>query len=196
MRRVDEAVKQVLSETIPTLKDPRIGFVTVTAVDTETILAQAAGPQRMGRVMSVIGVPMLLGPILGPIIGGVIVDQVSWRWIFLINLPVGVAAVILAQRLLPEAQPRRGHRLDVLGLALLSPGIAVLLYGVAEAGNQGDFRDATALAAIAIGAALVAAFAWHASRARSRALIDLGLFRRRGFATSAATFDVWPNVVP
>ena len=48
----------------------------------QTMLAQAAGPQRMGRVMSVIGVPMLLGPILGPVIGGAIVDEVSWRWIF------------------------------------------------------------------------------------------------------------------
>src|SRR5436190_9145244 len=68
----------------------------------QTILAQAAGPQRIGRVMSVVGVPMLLAPIFGPVIGGAIVDQVSWRWVFFVNLPVGVAAVLLAWRLLPE----------------------------------------------------------------------------------------------
>src|SRR2546425_3570331 len=58
----------------------------------QTIIAQAAGPERMGRVMSIVGVPMLLGPVLGPVLGGAIVDQVSWRWIFFVNLPVGVAA--------------------------------------------------------------------------------------------------------
>src|ERR1044071_639664 len=103
----------------------------------QAILAQAAGPQRMGRVMSVIGVPMLLGPILGPIIGGVIVDQASWRWIFFVNLPVGTAAVAAAARLLPDAKPQLGERLDVRGLLLLSPGLACLLYGVSAAGNAG-----------------------------------------------------------
>src|SRR5919201_4352779 len=100
----------------------------------QTILAQAAGPQRMGRVMSVFGVPMLLVPVLGPVLGGAIVDQASWRWIFFINLPVGVAAVITARRLLPEAKPQVGQRLDLRGLALLSPGIALFLYGMSEAG--------------------------------------------------------------
>src|SRR5262249_58276133 len=72
----------------------------------QTILAQAAGPQRMGRVMSLFGVPMLLVPVLGPVLGGLIVHRWSWRWIFFINLPVGVAAVLVAQRLLPEAKPQ------------------------------------------------------------------------------------------
>ena len=67
----------------------------------QTILAQAAGPQRMGRVMSVIGVPMLLAPVFGPLLGGAIIGAASWRWIFLINLPVGLAAVVAAVRVLP-----------------------------------------------------------------------------------------------
>src|SRR6188474_916610 len=53
-------------------------------------LAQAAGPERMGRVMSVVGVPMLLAPVLGPVIGGLIVETLSWRWIFFVNLPIGL----------------------------------------------------------------------------------------------------------
>src|SRR6266487_5632859 len=89
----------------------------------QTILAQAAGPQRMGRVMSLVGVPMLLGPVFGPVIGGAIVDQVSWRWIFFVNLPIGVAALVLAWRLLPDAVPQLGARLDLRGLVLLPPGI-------------------------------------------------------------------------
>ena len=63
-----------------------------------TILTRAAGPQRVGRVMAIIGVPMLLGPILGPILGGWLVDDFSWRWIFFINLPIGIVALILSLR--------------------------------------------------------------------------------------------------
>src|SRR5919197_1938579 len=119
----------------------------------QTLLAQKAGPQRMGRVMSVIGVPMLLGPILGNVLGGSLV-QVDWRWIFYINLPVGVLAVVAALRLLPEAKPQLGQRLDALGLALLSPGLAIFLFGMSEAGNRGGFGDARTIRAAAGGIAL------------------------------------------
>src|ERR671935_1396665 len=102
----------------------------------QTILAQSAGPQRFGRVMSVVGVPMLLGPIFGPVIGGAIVDQVSWRWIFFVNLPVGLLALALAWRLMPET-PARNGRLDLGGLLLLSPGLAIFVYGMSEAGTSG-----------------------------------------------------------
>jgi EmrB/QacA subfamily drug resistance transporter len=152
----------------------------------QTLLAQAAGPERMGRVMAVIGVPMMLGPILGNVIGGWIVDQVSWRWIFFINLPVGAAALFAAHRLLPEAKPRLGERLDLRGLILLSPGIALFLYGMSEAGNRGGFGNARTIVAGSVGLALVALFVWHALRRGKTALIDLSLFRRRGFAAAAA----------
>src|SRR6266700_4719518 len=112
----------------------------------QTILAQAAGPQRMGRVMSVIGMPMLLAPVLGPVAGGAIISAANWRWIFFINLPIGAAAVLAAWKLLPEARPQLGQRLDLRGLALLSPGIAVFLYGMSEAGNAGGFASAHTIA--------------------------------------------------
>ncbi|WP_425570548.1 MFS transporter [Nonomuraea rosea] len=67
----------------------------------QTILARAAGAERMGRVMALVGVPALLAPILGPLAGGLIVDHLPWRWIFLINLPVGVASVLISVRRLP-----------------------------------------------------------------------------------------------
>jgi EmrB/QacA subfamily drug resistance transporter len=151
----------------------------------QTILAQAAGPQRVGRVMSIVFVPGFLAPILGPLVGGAIVDSTTWRWIFFLNLPIGALAVAAARGLLPEARPQLGQRLDVRGLALLSPGIALFLYGLAEAGNGGGFGSAGTLAA-AVGVTLVALFVWHASRRGSGALIDVSLFRRRGFAAVAA----------
>jgi EmrB/QacA subfamily drug resistance transporter len=152
----------------------------------QTILAQAAGPQRMGRVMSVVGVPMLLAPIFGPVIGGALLDQASWRWIFFVNLPVGVAAVLLAWRLLPATPAGGRGGLDLPGLALLPPGIAILVYGLSEAGG-GGFGSAPALAGIAAGASLLAAFVLHARRRGERALLDVSLFARPGFAAAAAT---------
>src|SRR3954465_5176038 len=108
----------------------------------QAILAQAAGPERMGRIMAVIGVPTLLGPILGPVIGGLIVDNVSWRWIFFVNVPVGMVALALAWRVLPRvAVAGRGAVLDVRGLLLLSPGLGLLVYGLSQIGMQGSFTD-------------------------------------------------------
>ena len=72
-----------------------------------SVLAQTAGPHRVGRVMSVIGVPMLLGPILGPVIGGLIVDTWSWRWIFYVNVPIAIVSLVLARRLLHADAGRR-----------------------------------------------------------------------------------------
>jgi EmrB/QacA subfamily drug resistance transporter len=158
----------------------------------QTILAQAAGPQRMGRVMGVIGVPMLLAPVFGPVLGGAIVDQWSWRWIFFVNLPVGVAAVVAAQRLLPEAKPQLGQRLDLRGLALLSPGIALFLYGMSEAGNHGGLGSTRTIGAASVGLALVALFVRHARSRGGSALIDLSLFARRGFATAVAANFLLP----
>jgi EmrB/QacA subfamily drug resistance transporter len=153
----------------------------------QTILAQAAGPQRIGRVMSVIGIPMLLGPIFRPVIGGAIVDQVSWRWIFFVNLPIGVVALLLAWRLLPAAAPRPGHPLDLRGLALLSPGIAIFVYGMSQAGNVGGFGAGRVLVGTTLGLALVVLFVWHAWRRGRAALLDVSLFARRGFAAAAGT---------
>jgi EmrB/QacA subfamily drug resistance transporter len=159
----------------------------------QTILAQAAGPQRMGRVMSVIGVPMLLAPVFGPLLGGAIIGAASWRWIFFINLPVGLAAVVAALRLLPASArggvpsgARGGPRLDVRGLLLLSPGIAVFLYGMSEAGGHGGFGSPRTSVAVLAGLALIGLFFWHAAVRGGQALIDVSLLRRRGFGAAAA----------
>ena len=151
-----------------------------------TILTQAAGPHRVGRVMAIIGVPMLLGPIFGPILGGWLVDDFSWRWIFFINLPIGIAALIASQRILKRDVPQPHHRLDWQGLALLSPGLALLIYGLAETSGAGGFGRWQVIVPGLIGLAMLATFVFHALRA-SEALIDLRLFANRVFSASSVT---------
>jgi EmrB/QacA subfamily drug resistance transporter len=149
-----------------------------------TILTRAAGTDRVGRVMAVIGVPMLLGPIFGPILGGWLVDNASWRWIFFINIPIGAAALLLSMRVLPRDIPQAAHKLDWLGLGLLSPGLALTIYGLAETGSAGGFGAAKVLVPIAIGFAMLGLFVRHALRADAP-LIDLRLFKNRTFAVSS-----------
>ena len=91
-----------------------------------TILTRAAGPERIGRVMAVLGIPMLLGPIFGPILGGALIDNASWHWIFLINLPIGIAAIVYAWIVLPKDDVEPSETFDWLGMLLLSPGLAAV----------------------------------------------------------------------
>jgi EmrB/QacA subfamily drug resistance transporter len=151
-----------------------------------TILTRAAGPQRVGRVMAIIGVPMLLGPIIGPILGGYLVDAASWRWIFFINLPIGIAALIASQRILARDVPQPAHRLDWQGLALLSPGLALFIYGLAQTSGAGGFGRWQVIVPGLIGIAMITGFVFHGLRT-SDALIDLRLFTNRVFAASSVT---------
>src|SRR5580700_3804371 len=105
----------------------------------QMIMAQEAGPQRMGRVMSLVAVPMMLAPILGPTLGGVLIQTLGWRWIFFVNLPVCIVAVALAVRFLPNSSGSKTDRLDVLGLGLMSGGLVGITYGLAEIGTLGTF---------------------------------------------------------
>src|SRR5919107_2772576 len=130
-----------------------------------SMMAQAAGPHRIGRVMSVVGVPMLLGPIFGPVIGGLLVDTVSWRWIFFVNLPVVVLALVLAQRHLTDVHGRAdAGRLDLLGFLLLSPGLAAIVFGLSQSESHGGFTAVIVWGPIVAGLALVTAFVLHARR--------------------------------
>ena len=107
----------------------------------QLMMAEAAGPKRMGRVMSIVAVPAMLAPILGPTIGGLILDNTSWRWIFYVNVPIGIIAVIAALRILPTVERQPTERLDYRGLALMATGLPLLTYGLAEIGTTGSFTS-------------------------------------------------------
>ncbi|MGW0805057.1 DHA2 family efflux MFS transporter permease subunit [Nonomuraea sp. NPDC002799] len=159
----------------------------------QMMLAGAAGKERMGRAMALISVPAMLAPVLGPPLGGVIVAGPGWRWLFLVNVPICAVALVAAFLLLPREPGARPRRLDVLGLALLSPGLAAVVYGLTEVGNGASpLRPA-----LWAGLVLLAAFVLRALRVPG-ALVDLRLFGDRTFAAavaalacySAATFGV------
>jgi EmrB/QacA subfamily drug resistance transporter len=150
----------------------------------QMMMAEAAGPKRMGRVMSIVAVPVMLAPILGPTIGGLIIQNASWRWIFYVNVPIGVIAVIAALRTLPSVKPEKTDALDFRGLVLMSAGLALFTYGLAEIGTTASFTATRVLLPCVSGLVLVAAFAVHALRV-PRPLLDLRLFRRPTFSSAS-----------
>jgi EmrB/QacA subfamily drug resistance transporter len=152
----------------------------------QLMMAEAAGPKRMGRVMSVVAVPAMLAPILGPTLGGLILDSVSWRWIFYVNLPIGVLAVIAALRILPTVPRQRTEPLDYLGFALMATGLPLLTYGLAQVGETGSFTATKVVVPIVAGLALIAVFARHALRV-PRPLLNLRLYKRPTFSAASIT---------
>jgi EmrB/QacA subfamily drug resistance transporter len=152
----------------------------------QMIMAQEAGPQRMGRVMSLVAVPMMLAPILGPTLGGVLIQTLGWRWIFFVNLPVCIVAVAMAVRILPNTIGSKTDRLDVLGLVLMSGGLVGITYGLAEIGTLGTFDSARVWGPIIVGALMVIGFVFHALRV-TNPLLDLNLYRRWNFSAASIT---------
>src|SRR6201996_7244292 len=112
-----------------------------------TLIMQAAGGKALGRTVTVVTLPALLGPILGPLIGGAILTHLSWRFMFWVNVPFCVAGLYLAARYMAADKPvaPRGAGpaprpwLDLPGLALLAPGIAALILGLSNAGSAAGF---------------------------------------------------------
>ena len=146
-----------------------------------TILTRAAGPERVGRVMAVLGIPMLLGPIFGPILGGALIDSASWHWIFLINLPIGIAAIVYAWIVLPKDEVEPSETFDWLGMLLLSPVSPLFLYGVSSIpearhrdGHQGAGPDAPRCSSL-----IVAFVPWALAKRNIHPLVELRLFKNR-----------------
>lgn len=149
----------------------------------QLIMKRAAG-SRFSRVAGYAAVPVLLGPLLGPVLAGALLHWGSWRWLFVVNLPVGVLALVLAAWFLPWEPPTRtGRRLDWVGLLLLSPGLSLVLFGLVRLPGPSGFAAAVA------GASLLACFVALQRRKGAEALLDLDLFRGRAFrAASIAQF--------
>ncbi|MUL41506.1 multidrug efflux MFS transporter [Streptomonospora sp. PA3] len=153
----------------------------------QTILATAAGPRRLGRTMALVAVPGQLAPLAGPLLGGVLVDGPGWRWVFWISVPLSVAALALSWRGLQERVPADRHQLDVRGLLLFCPGLAMLLYGCTQITASAPVP--LAWVPITAGTALLGAYVAHTRRS-DRALMELRMFANPSFALAAGLMAV------
>jgi EmrB/QacA subfamily drug resistance transporter len=152
----------------------------------QLIMAQVAGPQRMGRVMGVVSMPAMLAPIFGPVLGGVILAHLHWSWIFLVNVPIGVVAFVLGWRVIPHTESGAAGRLDTLGLALLSTASAAVVYGLSELGAHPQLSAPTVLWPTLGGIVLSLVFVLRA-RGIERPLLDVRLYANRIFAAASLT---------
>ncbi|XVU25306.1 DHA2 family efflux MFS transporter permease subunit [Actinoplanes sp. CA-054009] len=155
-----------------------------------TIMTRAAGPERIGRLMAVLGVPMLLGPIGGPILGGWLIDVASWHWVFLINIPIGAIALVYAWFALPKDEPHPSESFDFVGMLMLSPGLALFLYGVSSLPETGTITATKVWVTMLVGALLVIGFVFYSFKPR-HPLLDLRLFRNRSLTIATLSLFVF-----
>ncbi|MEK4797885.1 MDR family MFS transporter [Thermoactinomyces sp. FSL K6-2592] len=154
-----------------------------------TLVAQAAGGENIGRLMSVVGIPVVFGPIAGPVIGGLILQHSEWQWLFFVNLPVGALALIIAQWKLPKFEPvNRSAKLDWIGILLLVMLSGMFIYGITEIRAESK-HAATGILALGIAALSLISYLLYAWKQKSEALIPLDLFQSKNF--SAVFFSLF-----
>jgi EmrB/QacA subfamily drug resistance transporter len=153
-----------------------------------TLVMQAAGGKALGRTTTIIAMPALLGPMLGPLIGGAILTDLSWRFMFWVNVPFCAVGLYLAARYMIDDRPdpaKPRPRLDIIGLSLLAPGTAAVILGLSNAGSAAGFAHGNVVIPLGIGVVLVTAFTWYAIRAR-QPLVNVRLLAHRSVGSASA----------
>jgi DHA2 family multidrug resistance protein len=146
------------------------------------LIFTAFPPAERGLANGVLGIPVLFAPAMGPVLGGYLVQFIDWRWIFYVNVPIGIAGVVLGARVLPESPRRRDVRFDLRGFVLLAAGLALLLYGTSNLAYDGWSDLMTVSGPIVVAALLLLLYIPTALRTPVP-LLDLRLFRERNFWT-------------
>lgn len=150
-----------------------------------TIVVQTAGGKNIGRIMSIIGLPVVLGPILGPVLGGLILQNLNWPWLFWVNVPVCIAGLVLAVLFLPKEPATGSTHFDLVGFLLLAPGLVAILDGLSRAGDSGGFTRGDVVVPLVGGLILLAGFVGWALRHKGEALLDLQLLTYRPLSSAS-----------
>lgn len=160
------------------------GFASGLMIPTLTALVvQIAGNENIGSLMSIVGIPIVFAPIIGPVIGGLILQYLSWHWLFFVNLPIGVIALLLMQWKLPKFEAiDKSAKMDWPGGLLLALISTMFILGVTE-GREPDFRT-TSILAFAVGVVSLIAYLVYAWKKNDQALIPLSLFKSKNFSAS------------
>src|ERR1700683_513814 len=154
----------------------------------QALLPDTFEPAKRGMAFAVYGVAVVMAPAIGPTLGGWITDNFSWRWIFFINIPIGIISLLLTSRLIQDPpylkrRKLRETRIDYTGLGLVALGLGTLQV-VLDKGQRDDWFESHFILTLSIIAAaslfFVIYWEWH----HKDPIIDLHLFRNRSFATS------------
>lgn len=161
------------------------------------VLVRTTPKRELVAAMTWLTVPGLVGPLVGPPVGGFITTFLSWHWIFLINVPIGAAGVLLAGRLLPEIEPTGGGSIDVGGFFLSAIAASGVVFGLSVI-SLPALPPSVGFSTLALGIAAAFIYRTHARRT-AYPLIDLRLFSNRSFRTAilgAALFRIGSGAVP
>ncbi|CAL9331927.1 MDR family MFS transporter [Streptomyces sp. enrichment culture] len=157
-----------------------VGGGLLTPVGT-AMLFRAFPPDERARASAVLSIPTTVAPAFGPVLGGWMVDNVSWRWIFFLKVPIGVLGLVFTAVALREERADHPGRFDVAGFLTGGAALALLLYGL-DGGAREGWGEVTVLVPLGVGLALAAAFA-AIEPARAEPMIDLRLLKDRLFRT-------------
>src|SRR5512132_2061086 len=150
----------------------------------QAVLLESFKPEERGRAMGFWGLGIVVAPILGPVIGGWLTENYSWRWVFYINLPVGIASLVMTQLFVfdPSYLRKESEGIDYWGMGMLVVGIGALQY-VLDKGQQEDWWESTMITTLAIVSAVtLVALVIHQLKAK-HPVIDLRIFKDRSYAT-------------
>ncbi len=145
------------------------------------ILVRTVEKAQLVRALAVMSMPALVGPMLGPLVGGFLTSYASWRWIFWINVPVGIIGILLVTAFIDDVR-EEAQRFDFVGAFLSSFGLSTLLFGI-DAATTGDALSPLSAACLVSGAVALTAYAFYARRAATP-ILDLRLFRIATFRAS------------
>ncbi|GGH76388.1 EmrB/QacA subfamily drug resistance transporter [Pullulanibacillus pueri] len=152
----------------------------------QTMVVRATGGEKLGKLMAIVGLPVLIGPILGPVLGGVIIHYLNWHWIFYVNIPICLIALILAVWGLPKDEAtNQSQKLDFIGLSLLSPSIVLMIYGLTKVSARLGFFHSSVIIPIVIGLIFMMVFCLYVLRKSHNPVIDIRIFKSMPFTASS-----------